>query len=189
MREWFRRYLLWLRESANGKDEARSENNHGTWYDVQAASIALYVGETEFAKTIIEESKEKRIARQIEPDGTQPLELERTRSLSYSMLNLKGLATLAALGERAGVDLWHYKTKDGRSIQRALDYLLDYFTGEQEWKEQQITNVNTVEIYPLLLEAGRMYHDKKYYEVAQKIPNIDVSSNRATLTIGNQLVQ
>jgi hypothetical protein len=35
---WFREYLKWLRESKNGKEEEeKAGNNHGTWYDAQAA--------------------------------------------------------------------------------------------------------------------------------------------------------
>jgi hypothetical protein len=34
---WFREYLKWLRESRIGKDEEKAGNNHGTWYDAQAA--------------------------------------------------------------------------------------------------------------------------------------------------------
>jgi len=33
LRAWFSNMLNWLLESKNGKEEAKAENNHGSWYD------------------------------------------------------------------------------------------------------------------------------------------------------------
>src|SRR3712207_7531203 len=46
-RTWLREYFGWLRTSQNGRDEAGEPNNHGTWYDVQAAHLALLLNERE----------------------------------------------------------------------------------------------------------------------------------------------
>src|SRR5262249_54283942 len=88
MKRWFADYLKWLRASRGGKEEAAAANNHGSWYDVQVATFALFVGEKESARKLLEESKTKRIACQVEPDGRQPLELKRTKSFDYSLVNL-----------------------------------------------------------------------------------------------------
>src|SRR5262249_43547132 len=81
MKDWFSDYLSWLRTSKAGKEEAAAANNHGSWYDVQVATYALFVGEEEAAvKKLLEEGRTKRIAHQIEPDGRQPLELKRTKA-------------------------------------------------------------------------------------------------------------
>ena len=58
---------------------------------------------------------------QIELDGRQPLELERTKALGHSVMNLAGLFELRLIGENVGVDLWNFRTPDGRNIHKALD--------------------------------------------------------------------
>ena len=70
--------------------------------------------------------KTKRISVQIEADGKQPLELERTTSWQYSVFNLEALTKLGILGEKVGVDLWNYENPEGGSIRKALDFVLPY---------------------------------------------------------------
>ena len=58
----------------NGRQEVKAANNHGTFYDLQLADFALFSHREAFAKKLLAESREKRIAAQIDPDGRQPLE-------------------------------------------------------------------------------------------------------------------
>ena len=186
MLAWFREYLRWLRESKNGKQEAKAANNHGSWYDVQVVAAALFVGDDALARTVLTGSKEARIGSQIEPDGTMPKELARTRSFGYSMFNLKALVDLALLGERTGVDLWHFETKDGRSIRRALDYLLPYMSGTKAWEGKQIAEVKVSDMYPLLLEASRVYRDPQYADAASHFPDAKKYSQTSLLLQGRR---
>jgi hypothetical protein len=167
--EWFRRYLRWMQTSKNGKEEAAAANNHGSWYDAQVVTYALFLGDRATAKRILEESKQRRIARQIEPDGSQPLELKRTKSFGYSVVNLDGLFALATLGEQAGVDLWRFRTEDGRGIRTALDWLLPYATGEKEWKYPQITRLSGGQLAPLLRRAANAYGEPRYEQASGRL--------------------
>jgi hypothetical protein len=123
LQNWFRNYLDWLIESAEGKAEAKAPNNHGSWYDVQIASYALFIGRDELAKQIIGKFVAKRIARQIEADGRQPRELARTQSWHYAIFNLEAMFNAAAIGDRMGIDLWNYQGAGPRGIRKALDWL------------------------------------------------------------------
>jgi hypothetical protein len=154
-RAWLAVYFSWLRESPAGREEAGAKNNHGSWYDVQAASIALALGETDWAKKLLTDGRQKRLARQIEPDGRQPLELARTKSLGYSLFNLEALFTLARLGERLQVDWWTYQTPDGRSLGAALDYLAPYVDPARPWPKEDLVAANRENLLPLLAEAAQ----------------------------------
>lgn len=137
MKAWMGDYYRWLTESENGRAARDALNNHGTWYDVQVSAIALYLGKTDDAMRVVEESKDKRIAVQIEPDGSQPKELARTNSWSYSSFNLEAFVRLALIGERIGIDLWNYQTSDGRGIRGALDYILRFASNPSSWPHEQ----------------------------------------------------
>jgi hypothetical protein len=168
--QWFSRFLQWMTESKNGRDEAAAKNNHGTYYDLQATSFALFLGKRDVADRILGTAKEKRIAAQIEPDGRQPLELARTRAWSYSVGNMDGLTLLATLGERVGVDLWNWTTADGRSIRRALDYLIPFSLGEKKWPHQELGEWRPEMLFPLLRRAAGRYRDADYQKVMSRVP-------------------
>jgi unsaturated chondroitin disaccharide hydrolase len=138
---WSRSYLSWLLESKNGKEEQAALNNHGTWYDVQVVSLALFTGDTALARRILVNETTPRIGVQIRPDGSQPLELERTRPIHYSAFNLDAYTQLAEMGRRVGVDLWQYEAPSGGSIRKALVFLAPYADPSMKWEKPDVTPV------------------------------------------------
>ncbi len=125
----------------------------------------------------MEAAKARRIAVQIEPDGSQPLELKRTKSFNYSRLNLRGLCSLAVLGEWAGVDLWSYTTDDGRSLRKALEFMLPYVqTPPRKWPYEQIVSINRSELASAFRQAARAYSEPRYEAVVQGFPGIERAS-------------
>jgi hypothetical protein len=181
MQEWFAQYLKWLTESSNGKDESKSQNNHGTYYDTQVISIALFTGQNALAEKVSQESLKKRITRQIEGDGRQPLELARTKGWGYSVMNLEGLFTLAALGRQSDVDLWDFQTTNGGSLRKALDWLVPFAVGEKKWPYQQIKEWSGDELLPLLRQGAAVYRDPKYLEAINKLAGAKASDRDVLL--------
>ena len=140
MHKWLVEYSTWLQNSKLGKEEATRKNNHGTTYDVQLLSILLYLNKTEEVKTYLSTTSKDRIFSQLEPDGSQPLELARTKSFSYSAMNLHHFLELAIIGQKVGVNLWKMESEDGRSIKKGYQYMLPYLTGKKEWEYKQIAD-------------------------------------------------
>jgi hypothetical protein len=173
LQDWFGKFLQWMLESKNGHDEAAAKNNHGTYYDVQVASFALFVGKKDLAMRVLQDARQKRIATQVEPDGRQPLELARTKAWSYSLMNLDGLMLLATLGERAGVDLWNFQTSDGRGIRKAVDYLTPVALDEQKWQYPEIGGLKPEALFPLMRRAAAVYRDKQYQRLMTKLPEVE----------------
>jgi hypothetical protein len=183
MQAWCAEFLDWLQTSKNGKEEGQALNNHGTWYDALAVALALYLDKKDMADSLLAKSLE-RIANQIEPDGRQQLELKRTKALSYSLFNLEAWLSLGFLSRTAGYvdpktgkDLWNYQTSDGRSIKKALEWILPFaFSYVQAEKDAgpkfgylQIKPVEKRDLYRLLAAVYALSGDKKYKELIQKL--------------------
>ncbi|WP_298878682.1 alginate lyase family protein [uncultured Polaribacter sp.] len=140
MLNWLTEYANWLQKSKLGKKEVTRENNHGTYYDIQLLNILLYLNRIEEVKEYLTTITTARIFQQIEPDGSQPKELARTKSYSYTVMNLSGFLELVKLGRKVGVNLWNLASEDGRSIKKGYQYMLPYLTQEKEWKLPQIVD-------------------------------------------------
>jgi hypothetical protein len=174
MRAWFQDYRKWLLEDPMGRQEGATKNNHATAYDVQVVTMSLFLGDTEMARQVLEQVPSRRLARQIEPDGRQPEEIARTRGLSYSAMNLRGLCLLARLGEHCEVDLWKRENVDNRLL-LAAEFLYPYLVEPTDWPFQQIGNKRpgSVADYGYLL-ATRLGKDK-FSEVMEPPARNDIS--------------
>jgi hypothetical protein len=178
---WFCEYLQWLVESSHGKSAARARNNIGTWFDVQTVGVALFVGRDEIARDILQTRGLQRIAAQIEPDGRQPRELARTRPSGYSSMNLRAFLSLARLGDHVEVDLWNYRTDDGRSIRAALDYLVPYADGSQPWPHKDMHRPTWTALVPALRIAAHQYRHPPYEDLAKQLAGDRFTQDRMQL--------
>jgi hypothetical protein len=164
---WFDKYLDWLLNSDAGKKEGKRLNNHGTWYNVQASSVAIFLNKTEIARDIVKSSISE-LAAIIRPDGSQPFELRRQTSLNYHIVNLLGLFNLAKIADRIGINLWDYKTSEGSGLQNALDYLLPYALKKETWPYKQIKPIDKSGLVDLLCQATIHYDGNESYRGAYR---------------------
>jgi hypothetical protein len=168
LKKWFSDFLIWMIESQLGIDEADEHNNHGTHYDTQILSYALFLGKLDLAKSQIDTTK-KRMLSQLKPDGSQPFELERTTSWGYVNMNLMGFFHNARLAEHLNIDLWNYQTADGKNLQKCVDWILPYLKKEKTWDYKQIKKIEYKETVNILKIAAKMYVNPAYDKLAKEV--------------------
>ena len=168
LKDWFAAYLDWLTTSALGQEELAAPNNHGSWANAQVVQYALFTGQNDVAKHYLE-TIPQRIASQIEPDGSQPEEIRRTRALHYTDFNLRALISLAEFGDRVGVDLWHYETEDGRSLRKAIDFAVPFMIDPASFPYKQIDKPKYKNFAQTLRRAAIGYHEPAYEQAAQQL--------------------
>ena len=180
MTAWFTAYLEWLRSSPHGLDESREANNHGTWHDAQVAHFALATGAKDVAIDILSAALHGRLAAQVEADGRQPHELARTRSFTYSLINLSGLLVLAELGRRVGIDYWTHPTADDRRLRAAIEHLAPYADPAHAWPHRQISELKRSRLFPFLRQA-QVLGGGDYARWVALLPADEVARDRANL--------
>jgi len=177
LHDWFVAYLDWMLTSPIGKEEFNSKNNHGTAFDAQVVRFALFVGKKDIAGNFINDFPARRMFTQIEPDGSQPLELARTTAFGYSVFNLHHFIDMCYMAKNIGINLFNTTSPDGRNITKALEFLLP-FNGKSvaEFPYEQIRDWDKVQQdFALLLyrtdNLNKSGNYKKYYEDYVK-PNV-----------------
>lgn len=182
LKKWFTAYVDWMQSSSVAAEEQSAKNNHGTAFDVQLARYALFIGNMDLAKKVLHEFPQKRLFSQIKPDGSQPLELARTTALGYSTFNLTHFLDMCAIGKVVGTDLLAAKSKDGRSILKAIDFLIQYIDKPaSQFPYQQIKDWEGVQqkLRWQLYRVDRMLAKpvyEKYYKTSLKSDKKDIYS-------------
>jgi len=170
MKSWLTAYLDWLVNSSNGKDEAVHGNNHTTWYFAQTLPLAIYVGQLELADSLASVGIPLILDRMIAADGSQPLELARTKSWDYSAMNLMGMMTFAKACEHLGRNLWEQKNAEGVGIEEALAFLTPYATGQKPWEYDQISEFDGTKLQTPLHIGALKYSSQTYRNIAKRLP-------------------
>jgi hypothetical protein len=168
LKKWFSDYLTWMLESPIGKDEADSNNNHGTFYSEQIIAFALFSERPEVALNEIEIFK-NRMESQLKADGSQPFELARTKSWNYVNMNLYGYFLIAKLAENAKIQLWNQQISEGKNMKNALDWIVPYLKNEKQWEYEQIQKIGFGETIKILKYASKKYSNLEYEALAKKI--------------------
>ena len=141
LKAWFTELMTWLRTHPQALEESRQKNNHSTAYDVQVAAYALYTGHKRVFDEILTAFPQRRIAKQIEPDGSQPYELRRTLAFGYSQYNLTHIIDFMLMAKHQGIDIERYCVAGDHSFFKAMDFLAPYMGKTvDQWPYKQISD-------------------------------------------------
>lgn len=134
LKVWFMKYFIWLiSDPLPMQEDELGRTNHGTWYDVQYISIAMFLKNPDLALRHIRKRVLPRLDLQFLNSGEMPFELYRTRSFRYSVFNLTAWARLCAYGRRLDFDLWDRLSNDNATVHNAFNYLKPYLDGKKQW--------------------------------------------------------
>jgi hypothetical protein len=171
MVSWLTAFQTWNRTASIAKAESKATNNHGTWKDLQDAVVALYLGDTATAKTLIGNARAGRIAKQIASSGKQPLEMSRTRPWHYANFNLQALCRMAEAGRHVGINLWAYKASSGATMAKAADFLIPAATkGASAWPYPDLDVFDASLALDKLHAAATEGKDTKAQAALAKVP-------------------
>lgn len=167
LRDWFGEFWRWMTTSQNGFEEENWHNNHGTWFDLQAATFAWFSGHTADAKKQLHITQLRRIASHFDNQGRQTAELERTRPWHYSNFNLDAYSRLGRLGENVGVDLWGF-TLDDHSLRKGYAYVAGFIDSTTPWPWKDIDKWDDKKaLYNLATAAHAWPEDGEFVQKAQ----------------------
>lgn len=148
--DWLQAYLTWLLQSPHGISECCAPNNHGTYYDLQVASIAAFLGdEATVLKALLRATD--RIGVQFSASGVQYDEMTRTQSAHYCCYNLQGWLNLAYLARRYGIDLFGHKAANGATLEAAVRWVAAHL--QQPWPYPQIEPFDDDRLFQALVYA------------------------------------
>jgi hypothetical protein len=184
--QWGGDFLDWLMNSDHGIKERKTSNNHGTWFDVQAMGFACLAKRVDVMQEIAGSFYKTRIKKHVLKDGRQPEELERTRSFSYSVFNLRAMTQFYQLAYGADILPDKERVKMLEGINRAVDYLFPYSLNPESWPYEQLRGFDggRAGLVEVLLVLNRYHPDGDYLEKARRIPLTEQDRDSLILRYG-----
>jgi hypothetical protein len=100
---------------------------------MQVAAFASVTGDREQLDSCRTRFKSVLLPVQMAPDGSFPLELDRTKPYGYSLFNLDAMATVCQLLSTPADNLWTFELPDGRGMRKALAFMAPFMRDRARW--------------------------------------------------------
>ncbi|GHB28144.1 alginate lyase [Salinicola rhizosphaerae] len=152
LQRWYADYLQWMLSSDNGHDEQAKANNHGTWYDAQVVTFARFTDQPAIAGRQLDHALD-RLDAQFRVDGSQPLELERTRPWHYANFNLEAWSIL--LDQAAAMDVDWPRGEARDKLATAYGWIVDHAARPDDWPFKELHGFHPEQAATNLIVARR----------------------------------
>ncbi|MGD2086268.1 MAG: alginate lyase family protein [Candidatus Aminicenantes bacterium] len=173
LQQWTRQFMHWVETSEHGERERKRHNNHGTFYDMNIAVQAMYVGDKEKARQAITNYMKIRMPKQFNADGTQVYEMRRANNYDYHRCNLMIAFDIAQLADHFNdIDVWNYETAEGAGLRKSARFLIPYFTGQKKWPyfSKEKFQIPQHDRWCLMQRAALGFGDPAFDRAALQIP-------------------
>lgn len=171
IKNWFAQYLQWVTTHPYGIDERDAKNNHGTCWVMQVAVFAKLTGNQGLIDYCKTRFKTVLLPNQMDPDGSFPLELRRTKPYGYSLFNLDAMASICHILSDEQENLWDFTLPDGRKLRKAIEFMVPFVVNKAGWtfpKDVMYWDEWPV-AHPFLLFGHQRYSEKAWLETWTKL--------------------
>lgn len=178
MLNWCRKFLAWLNDSDQGKQEVATTNNHGVAFDLQTYALAAFIGDVEQMYAILLRAL-SRMKMHVDKNGMQPHEMKRTTTAHYTAFNLHLWFNLSVLlRSTAGFNLFNEERDYGsvkfNPLKKATSWVLDRAAGD--WPFKQIDEFDKNRYQHIYYTASRYSPSirEKYQGIIKSFPESKV---------------
>lgn len=152
MNAWHTEFFHWLKTSAQGMAQSQRRNNQGALYDLLLLNLSRFLCLEDGKKNY--EQLLKRINDQIDSQGFLPLELQRTKTKSYTTMALKMLLETAYLLTEKGYDF-----ANNEKLILAYQQVSPHYI-RHTWDFQQIKEFDSYRGYYILYLFKKLLHQR-----------------------------
>lgn len=164
IKDWFRTYLNWMQIHPFGIDERDNGNNHSVCWALQVATFAYLVNDNEAFEFCKRFYKETLLPEQMNTKGAFPKELKRTKPYAYSLFNLDAMANLCQVLSSKEDNLFYYKTKTGKSLEKGIEFMYPFIENKKMWLyPKDVMYFNEWPVRQSALLFGGLHYNKDSY--------------------------
>ncbi len=155
MKSWVKELIGWLTTATVAIEEKNETNNHGTMFALFMAQLYTFTGELDLYKEELTADLHRFLNHQVLEDGSMPEELERTRSLAYTTMNIKAYIDAFKL-----LDVKYYEVP---LLKKSFEFILPVLNKEKDISDIKIIDLVTKEERGCLQIEGTYLESYKCY--------------------------